>query len=112
MATYYERDDFKKFSGNGLGSLNPETWEKFMGFYGAANGEGKLTAREKALIGLGAAAALECAYCIDAYTNKLINMGLDGDAIMEVFYMAAAIHSGACMAHGLQALNYIEDAEF
>ena len=112
MTTYFERDDFKKFSGDALGALNPEIWEKFMGFYGEANAEGALTAREKALIGLSAAAALECAYCIDAYTNKLLNMGLDGEAIMEVFYVAASIHSGACMAHGLQALNYIEDAEF
>ena len=95
-----------------LGEYAPELWENFLKYYGSAFAEGELTAREKALIGLGCAAALECPYCIDAFTNSLISKGCDGNQIMEVFHVATAIHAGAALCHGTQALKIIEENEF
>lgn len=112
MAHYYDNADLGRFGKGDLGEHAPELWENFLKYYGSAFKEGALTAREKALIGLGAAAALECPYCIDAFTNSLISKGCDGTQIMEVFQVATAIHAGACLCHGTQALKIIEDNEF
>ena len=111
MESYYDPADFAKFSADGFGSYNPELWEKAMAFYGAAHADDALTAREKALISLGVAAAIQCPYCIDAYTNTCLQMGCDEKQIGEVFHVAAAIRVGAVLAHGLQAMKIIEDQE-
>jgi len=52
-----------------MGKGNKELWEKFIGYYGAVFAEGALSEREKALIALGVAHAVQCPYCIDAYTR-------------------------------------------
>ena len=60
---------------------NAEPWEKFEAWYEAVFGEGALTEREKNLIALAVAHALQCPYCIDAYTQgcweKGSNLGSD-----------------------------------
>ena len=40
-----------------------------------------------------------------------MELGCDGDQIMETFHGAATIRAGATMAPGLQALPIIEDNE-
>ena len=69
METYYNPADLANFSGEGVGAMSPELWEKFMGYYGSVFQDGALTSREKSLIALAVAAAVQCPYCIDAYTN-------------------------------------------
>ena len=112
MSHYYDNADLGRFGKGDLGEYAPELWENFLKYYGSAFAEGELTDREKALIGLGCAAALECPYCIDAFTNSLISKGCDGNQIMEVFHVATAIHAGAALCHGTQALKIIEENEF
>src|SRR5690606_13278630 len=67
MDCYYHSKDLGKFGDMGKG--NPVLWEKFMSYYSAVFTEGALTEREKALIALGVAHAVQCPYCIDAYTQ-------------------------------------------
>ena len=111
MQTYYDPADLAKFSANGIGSSASNLWETFMGYYGSVYQDGALTAREKSLIALGVAAALQCPYCIDAHTQSLLSKGCDSDQIMEVFHVAASLRAGATMAHGVQSLSVIEDNE-
>ncbi len=111
METYYDPADLAKFSGDGVGSYATDLWEKFMNYYGSVFADGALSSREKNLIALGVAAAVQCPYCIDAYTNACLSDGRDGDEIMEVFHVTEAIRGGAALAHGTQALKLIEDAE-
>ena len=111
MDTYYNPADLAKFSGDGVGAMKPEYWEKFMAFYGAVHEDGALTAREKALISLSAAIAVQCPYCIDAYTNTCLQMGCDEEQIAEVYHVTAALRAGATLVHGVQSLNIIEDQE-
>ncbi len=111
METYYNPADLANFSGDGVGALSPELWEKFMGYYGSVFADGALTAREKALIAVAVAAAVQCPYCIDAYTNTCLQMGCDGSEIAEAFHVANAIRGGAALAHGVQALKIIEEQE-
>ena len=77
METYYNPDDLANFSPDGVGALSPELWEKYMGYYGSVFQDGALTAREKSLIALAVAAAVQCPYCIDSYTNSCLQQGCD-----------------------------------
>ena len=52
-----------------MGKERPELWAKFFDWYNAVFADGALTAREKALIALAVAHAVQCPYCIDAYTQ-------------------------------------------
>ena len=75
MDTYYHPHDLGKFAEMGKG--NKDLWDKFMSYYSAVFAEGTLTAREKALIALGVAHAVQCPYCIDAYTQGVPRKGLE-----------------------------------
>ena len=111
METYYDPAGLAKFSSDGVGSLSPEDWEKFMAYYGAVHEDGALTAREKALISLSVAIAVQCPYCIDAYTNTCLQMGCDEEQIGEVYHVTAALRAGATLAHAVQSMKIIEDQE-
>ncbi len=111
METYYNPADLANFSAEGIGEASPELWDKYMNYYGSVFQDGALTAREKALIALAVADAVQCPYCIDAYTNTLLNMGCDESEIMEAFHVTNAIRGGAALAHGVQALKIIKENE-
>jgi alkylhydroperoxidase/carboxymuconolactone decarboxylase family protein len=108
--TYYNPEDLAKF-GN-VGDHAPQLWEKFMGYYGAVFGDGALTAREKALIALAVAHAVQCPYCIDSYTNAALEKGADLEQLTEAIHVACAIRGGAALAHGIQMNNIAADLEF
>ena len=112
METYYDPAGLANFSADGVGSLSPELWEKFMGYYGSVFADGALTAREKALIALAVAAAVQCPYCIDAYTNSCLSKGADAEQITEALHVANAIRGGAALAHGVQARKIIDEVDF
>ena len=111
METYYDPGGLANFSADGVGSMSPELWEKYMNYYGAVFQDGALTAREKALIALAVAAAVQCPYCIDAYTNTCLQQGCDEAEIAEAFHVTNAIRGGAALAHGVQALKIIQEQE-
>jgi 4-carboxymuconolactone decarboxylase len=68
-----------------------------------------LTAREKSLIALAVAHALQCPYCIDAYAQDALQKGSNVDEMMEAVHVAAAIRGGASLVHGVQTLNHLDD---
>ena len=103
MEHYYHRHDLAKFPE--MGANAPELARKFFDWYGAVFADGALTAREKALIALGVAHALQCPYCIDAYTQDLLAKGCDLDQLTEAVHVAAAIRGGASLVHGVQMRN-------
>lgn len=106
METYYNPDDLTCF-GN-MGEDSPELWDKFMGWYGDVFQEGALSAREKSLIAFGVALAIECPYCIDSFTQDLLEKGLSREQITEAMHASAAITGGATLAHGLQSKNVMD----
>ena len=71
--TYYHPPDLKKF-GN-ISEFQPELAKKFFDYYGTVFQDGALTAREKSLIALAVAHAVQCPYCIDAYTTESLEKG-------------------------------------
>ena len=72
--------------------------------------EGALSKREKNLIALAVAHALQCPYCIDAYTTGCQEQGSDLEEMTEAVHVASAIRGGACLVHGLQMLSQVEKA--
>jgi 4-carboxymuconolactone decarboxylase len=104
--SYYHAPDLAKFGD--MGKAAPHLWEGFLAWYGAVFAEGALTAREKALIALGVAHAVQCPYCIDAYTTACLEQGSDVEQMTEAVHVAAAIRGGASLVHGVQMRNHAE----
>ncbi len=100
---YYHSKDLGRFAE--IGQHAPELAKKFFEWYGSVFEEGALTAREKALIALGVAHAVQCPYCIDAYSTSCLENGADAEQMTEAVHVAAAIRGGASLVHGLQMRN-------
>lgn len=107
MKTYYDPQDLGKFSK--IGEFQPELASKFFEWYGAVFEEGALTKREKSLIALAVAHAVQCPYCIDAYTAESLQQGANEEMMMEAVHVAAAIRGGASLVHGVQMMNKAND---
>lgn len=101
--TYYDPADLAKFSS--IADHAPEMGKKFFDWYGEVFADGALTAREKSLIALGVAHAVQCAYCIDAYTKDAMEKGCDVEQLTEAVHVAAAIKGGSALVHGVQMRN-------
>ena len=106
MDTYYHPLDLHKFGEMGKG--NKELWDKFLAYYSAVFAQGSLTEREKALIALGVAHAVQCPYCIDAYTQACLEKGSNLEEMTEAVHVACAIRGGASLVHGVQMRNVAE----
>jgi alkylhydroperoxidase/carboxymuconolactone decarboxylase family protein len=103
MQTYYNPDDLAKFAD--IGEDAPELWKLFSAWYGEVFKEGALSEREKALIALAVSHAIQCPYCIDAYTHASLEKGADAEQMMEAVHVAGAIRGGASLVHGVQMRN-------
>lgn len=108
--TYYAPKDLDKFGE--VGNYAPDLWSKFMAYYGSVFEDGALTAREKALIALAVAHAVQCPYCIDSYTVASLEKGADREQLTEAIHVACAIRGGAALAHGIQMNKIADDLEF
>ena len=106
METYYTPDDLPKFEQ--IGKDAPELAKKFFDYYQAVFSEGELTEREKALIALAVAHAVQCPYCIDAYTQACLEKGSNLAEMTEAVHVAVAIRGGASLVHGVQMRNITE----
>jgi len=99
-AHYYDASDLPRFGE--IGKNAPALSQKFFAWYNAVFEEGALSAREKSLIALAVAHALQCPYCIDAYSKDSLEKGADLDQMTEAVHVAAAIRGGASLVHGVQ----------
>ena len=106
MSSYYHEDDLGRFAD--LGKNAPELWEKFQAWYDAVFAAGALTEREKSLIALAVSHAVQCPYCIDAYTQACLEKGSNLDQMTEAVHVAGAIRGGASLVHGVQMRNVAE----
>ena len=104
--SYYNSGDLKKFSQ--VAEFEPKLAEKFFSYYGAVFAEGALTAREKSLIALAVSHAVQCPYCIDAYTSDSLEKGVTEQQMMEAVHVASAIKGGATLVHGVQMMNKVK----
>ena len=105
--TYYNREDLKKFGA--ISEFQKELGDKFFDYYGNVFKEAALTKREKSLIALAVAHAIQCPYCIDAYTTDTLKLGCDEEELMEAVHVAGAVRGGASLVHGVQMMNQVKE---
>ena len=60
------------------------------------------------LIALAVAHAVQCPYCIDAYTQASLEKGSNVEEMTEAVHVACAIRGGASLVHGVQMRNVAE----
>ena len=89
---YYSAEDLARF--REIGKSAPDLAAKFFDWYGAVFADGALSAREKSIIALAVAHAVQCPYCIDAYSRDALEKGADLDQMTEAVHVAAAIRGG------------------
>jgi 4-carboxymuconolactone decarboxylase len=106
MNTYYDPADLAKFGE--IGKDAPELAKKYFDYYADVFKEGELTEREKALIALGVAHAIQCPYCIDAYTRVCLDKGSNLAEMTEALHVTNAIRGGASLVHGVQMRKIAE----
>lgn len=103
MESYYKPEDLPKFEQ--IGEEASELASKFFEYYGSVFADGELTEREKVLIALAVAHAVQCPYCIDAYTQECLSKGSNLSEMTEALHVVAAIRGGASLVHGVQMRN-------
>lgn len=107
MNTYYNPADLKKFGK--VSEFQKPMGDKFFAYYSEVFADGELTAREKSLIALAVAHAVQCPYCIDAYSTDSLEKGYTEGQMMEAVHVAVAIRGGASLVHGVQMMNKVKE---
>jgi alkylhydroperoxidase/carboxymuconolactone decarboxylase family protein len=105
--TYYNPEDLKKFPK--VGEFQKELADKFFSYYGEVFKDSALTAREKSLIALAVAHAVQCPYCIDAYTVDCMEKGVTEQQMMEAVHVTVAIRGGSSLVHSVQMMNKVKE---
>ena len=108
MEGYYHPAHLARFGEIGQG--NQDLADKFFEYYRAVFRDGALSEREKSLIALAVAHAVQCPYCIDAYSTTCLEKGADVEQMTEALHVAAAIRGGATLVHGVQMLEHVKRA--
>jgi alkylhydroperoxidase/carboxymuconolactone decarboxylase family protein len=104
---YYNSEDLGKFGQ--IAEYQKQLGQKFFDYYGEVFKDSELTAREKSLIALAVAHAVQCPYCIDAYSSDAFEKGWSEGQMMEAVHVAAAIRGGASLVHGVQMMNKVKE---
>ena len=105
--SYYHSHDLPRFPE--IGTDAPDLARKFFDYYNAVFEEGALTAREKALIALAVAHAVQCPYCIDAYAQDCLAKGADGEQMTEAVHVRVPVRGGATRVQGGQVRSVREE---
>ncbi|MEO6683806.1 MAG: arsenosugar biosynthesis-associated peroxidase-like protein [Ginsengibacter sp.] len=104
---YYNADDLKKFGQ--VADFQKNLGDSFFKYYNEVFKDSELTAREKSLIALAVSHAVQCPYCIDAYSSDAYEKGWSEGQMMEAVHVACAIRGGASLVHGVQMMNKVKD---
>lgn len=103
---YYNSEDLGKF-GN-IGEYQKPLADKFFSWYTEVFKGSELSAKEKSLIALAVSHAVQCPYCIDAYSTDAFEKGWSEAQMMEAIHVAGAIKGGAVLVHGVQMMNKVK----
>ena len=109
MQEYYEKKDVKDFPN--IVEYAQEEGKLFFDYYNKALSKGTLSEREKSLIALTVATTQNCPYCIDAYTNRCLSLGIGKEEMMEAVHVGAAMMAGITLVHSTQMRKIIKKKE-
>lgn len=100
---YYDRSHLPAFGTIEQGGK--ELAAKFFSYYGAVFADGALSVREKGLVALAVAHAVQCPYCIEAWTSGSLEADSDLEQMTEAVHVAAAVRGGSVLNYGMQMLG-------
>ena len=106
---YFEKKDLGSFANGELGEEAKKLWDEFLKYYGDSTSEGSLTKKEKALCALAVAFGTRCPYCVDAYTQTLVSMGVTEEQLTEVLHVASAMQAGITLVNGFTMKNTVKE---
>ncbi|KXB43616.1 hypothetical protein HMPREF3188_01398 [Tissierellia bacterium KA00581] len=106
---YFEKKDLEGFANGILAENAKKLWEEFLKYYSDSTSDGALTKREKALCALAVAFSARCPYCIDAYTQSLVQLGVTEEEITEVLHVASSMQAGITLVNGITMKNTISE---
>lgn len=107
MNKYSDPKDLKSFGK--ISEWQEEMGGKFFDYYSTVTeGDSALTAREKALIALAVSHAIQCSYCIEAYTTNSLQSGADEEQMMEAVHVAAAVKAGTTLIYARQMQRQVD----
>ena len=87
----------------GLKELKPDIVKAYFEFSKAVDKTDKLTQKEKELISVGVAHAIQCSFCIEDHVRKARVTGATEEEIAEAILVAAKVRAGATLTY---AQNY------
>ena len=104
---YYKPEDLRNFGK--VGEFQKEYADNFFNYYNGVFKDGALTAREKSLIALSVAHAMQCPYCIDSFSVDCVEKGFSEKEMMEAVHVASAMAAGVKLVHGVQMMNKVKE---
>ena len=103
MSSYYDDNDLN--SVNDIGEDAHPLWQRFRSWYTDVFSDGALTHREKSLVALAVAHALQCPYSIDTYSEECLERGYSMAQMTEAVHVTASLRAGSSLMHALQMRN-------
>lgn len=103
---YYDPKHLKQFAD--IGKTAPSMARGFFSWYAEVFADSALSRREKCLAALAVAYAVQCPYCIEAYTKNCLEEGSSIEEMTEIAHVAAVIKGGAALIHGMQMRDQAE----
>lgn len=93
---------------------SPEAYEAFVQFHEKALAPGRVDARTKELVALGASLFAKCPYCIPYHVQRGLKMGISKEEMIEIGLVVATVGGGSSMTYVsqmIQAINELSDGE-
>ena len=104
---------YKKFEADTekMKKMVPNMMTGFGGLFQKVMGEGKLTVREKELIAVGIAMAIQCKPCIFLHVKKCLGTGASKEEILEAAQVAVMMAGGPGFTHMPEVIDALEANE-
>ena len=104
---------YKKFENDmeKMKQMTPNMLAGFGGLFQKVMGEGKLTVREKELIAVGIAMAIQCKPCIFLHVKKCLGSGATKEEILEAAQVAVMMAGGPGYTHMPEVIDALEANE-
>jgi len=77
----------------------PDMLNGFAGLFGKVMAEGTVTLREKELIALAIAVAVQCSPCIKLHVRKCLDAGATSEQVLEAASVAVMMGGGPAYTH-------------
>ena len=110
MSDSIYKDDISTYMGQ-LKKAAPELNDAWMGYHNEVFAEGKISKKDKQLIGLACAHMTSCPYCIRSRTKLALAAGASAEEIAETVFIAMRLAIGQPYAYSSIAFENFDKME-